>query len=85
MDIANLLNKFAKLRIVVIGDIMLDHFTWGNVQRISPEAPTPVLNFEEETYQLGGAGFTATVLKQLGASVDIAAVSGNDHERRYML
>ena len=60
---------------------MVDHFTWGSVSRISPEAPTPVLAFEEETFQLGGAGFTASVLKQLGAEVDLAAVSGQDNGR----
>jgi D-beta-D-heptose 7-phosphate kinase / D-beta-D-heptose 1-phosphate adenosyltransferase len=84
-EIVNIIQTLGAPKILVIGDIMLDHFTWGSVDRISPEAPTPVLNFEEETYQLGGAGFTATVLKQLGAVVDLAAISGDDHDRTILI
>ena len=84
-EIVNIIQGLGNPKILIIGDLMLDHFTWGSVNRISPEAPTPVLNFEEETYQLGGAGFTANVLKQLGAEVDLAAVSGDDYDRKTIL
>ncbi|MCM8534830.1 MAG: PfkB family carbohydrate kinase [Lentisphaeraceae bacterium] len=84
-EIVNIIQTLGTPKILIIGDLMLDHFTWGSVSRISPEAPTPILNFEEETYQLGGAGFTASVLKQLGAKVDLAAVSGNDSDREIIL
>ncbi|MCH2204632.1 MAG: PfkB family carbohydrate kinase [Lentisphaerales bacterium] len=84
-EIVNIIQNLNSPKILIIGDLMLDHFTWGSVERISPEAPTPVLNFEEETYQLGGAGFTANVLNQLGANVDLAAVSGNDYDRKIIL
>ncbi len=84
-EIANLIQALGTPKILVVGDLMLDHFIWGSVSRISPEAPTPVLSFEEETFQLGGAGFTASVLKQLGADVTLAAVSGNDLGREKLI
>lgn len=84
-EIVNTIQNLKTPKILIVGDLMLDHFTWGSVNRISPEAPTPILNFEEETYQLGGAGFTANVLTQLGAKVDLAAVSGDDYDRKIIL
>ena len=84
-EIVNTIQGLKTPKILIVGDLMLDHFTWGSVNRISPEAPTPILNFEEETYQLGGAGFTANVLTQLGAKVDLAAVSGDDYDRKIIL
>ena len=84
-EIVSLIQSLKSPKILVIGDLMLDHFIWGSVSRISPEAPTPVLSFEDESFQLGGAGFTASVLKQLGANVDLAAVSGDDDGRKIIL
>ena len=84
-EIVSLIQSLEKPKILIIGDLMIDHFIWGSVSRISPEAPTPVLAFEEESFQLGGAGFTASVLVQLGARVDLAAVSGNDAGRETLL
>ena len=84
-EIVSLIQSLKTPKILVIGDLMIDHFIWGSVSRISPEAPTPVLSFEDESFQLGGAGFTASVLKQLGADVDLAAVSGNDSGRDRLL
>ena len=84
-EIVKTLQNLAAPKILVIGDLMIDHFTWGTVSRISPEAPTPVLAYEKETFQLGGAGFTATVLHQLGAQVDLAAVCGEDNGREILL
>ena len=81
-EIVSIVQSLKKPKILIIGDLMIDHFIWGSVSRISPEAPTPVLAFEEESFQLGGAGFTASVLTQLGAKVDLAAVSGDDSGRK---
>ena len=81
-EIVSIVQSLKKPKILIIGDLMIDHFIWGSVSRISPEAPTPVLAFEEESFQLGGAGFTASVLTQLGAKVDLAAVSGDDDGRK---
>lgn len=64
--------------IMVIGDIMLDHYIWGRVDRISPEAPVPVVEVQEEQFKLGGAGNVANNLLGLGAKVLIAGVRGND-------
>jgi D-glycero-beta-D-manno-heptose-7-phosphate kinase len=64
--------------IMVIGDLMLDHYIWGKVERISPEAPVPVVDVQEEKYRLGGAGNVASNLLSLGASVIISGVRGSD-------
>jgi D-beta-D-heptose 7-phosphate kinase/D-beta-D-heptose 1-phosphate adenosyltransferase len=64
--------------VVVIGDAMLDHYVMGSVNRISPEAPVPVINVSEEHYGLGGAGNVAQCAAALGARVDLIAVVGND-------
>jgi D-beta-D-heptose 7-phosphate kinase/D-beta-D-heptose 1-phosphate adenosyltransferase len=72
--------EFKKSRIMVIGDAMIDHYVYGTVERISPEAPVPVLNKEEEKKFLGGAGVVASNLKNLGADVDFISVVGEDGE-----
>ena len=72
-EIAHILKTIGSPRILIIGDIMLDEFLMGSVGRISPEAPTPVLSYENNQQQLGGAGFTANVLAQLGAQVEVCS------------
>ncbi len=64
--------------IMVIGDLMLDEYIWGKVDRISPEAPVPVVEVQSELFKLGGAGNVANNLLSLGAKVIINAVKGND-------
>jgi D-beta-D-heptose 7-phosphate kinase/D-beta-D-heptose 1-phosphate adenosyltransferase len=64
--------------IMVIGDLMLDEYIWGKVDRISPEAPVPVVEVQSELFKLGGAGNVANNLLSLGAKVIINAVRGND-------
>jgi len=70
--------KSSKPRILVIGDIMLDKYIKGSVNRISPEAPVPILEFEKETNVLGGAGNVAHNLVNLGAEVELATIIGDD-------
>lgn len=65
-------------RIMVIGDLMLDEYIWGKVERISPEAPVPVVEVSSELFKLGGAGNVANNLLSLGARVTINAVRGDD-------
>ncbi len=65
-------------RIVVFGDLMLDRFLWGSVDRISPEAPVPVVRLHTESATLGGAGNVARSLHALGAQVDLVGVLGRD-------
>ncbi len=74
----NALSSFKGRRILVLGDLMLDRFTWGQVSRISPEAPVPVVEVEKEDFLLGGAANVAHNLRQLGASVLMAGVIGDD-------
>ena len=57
-QINKILNKIPSLNILVIGDCMLDHYLWGDVHRISPEAPVPVVKVERDTYRLGGTPFS---------------------------
>jgi D-glycero-beta-D-manno-heptose-7-phosphate kinase len=64
--------------IVVFGDVMLDEFVWGNVTRISPEAPIPVVDVQRETVHLGGAANVLANLISLGAQGSVAGVVGND-------
>ena len=68
----DLQNKSPKL--LVIGDLIIDQYLWGNCERISPEAPVQVINVEKENTLLGGAGNVVNNLKALGAKVDVISV-----------
>ncbi|HUJ08387.1 MAG TPA: D-glycero-beta-D-manno-heptose-7-phosphate kinase [Verrucomicrobiae bacterium] len=73
-----ILGRFPELRIVVVGDVMLDRFIWGRVSRISPEAPVPVVEVTEQSEFPGGAANVVRNLRELGAKVDILSAVGND-------
>src|SRR5436189_1357821 len=64
--------------LLVVGDLMLDHYIHGACQRLSPEAPVPVVQVERESRSLGGAGNVVCNLRALGAKVTIASAIGND-------
>src|ERR1700712_138540 len=64
--------------ILVIGDLMIDHYIWGNATRLSPEAPVPIVNVKSESTTLGGAGNVVQNLVALGALVSVAGVIGDD-------
>ena len=70
--------KKAKPNILVIGDLMLDHYLWGSCERISPEAPVQVVDIAKETTVLGGAGNVINNLVTLGANVSVSGVIGDD-------
>lgn len=72
------IENFSKSKILVIGDIMLDCYLWGKVERISPEAPVPIVQALKRTYMLGGAGNVALNLASIGCQSDIMAICGND-------
>ena len=76
--IQNLFKNFAATRILVIGDVMLDAYIWGDVERISPEAPVPIVSVKSKESRLGGAANVALNLKALGASPLLCSVIGND-------
>lgn len=69
---------FSNVKILVIGDLILDEFVWGEVSRISPEAPVPVVWVKSESFMPGGAANVANNIASLGAKVYISGVAGND-------
>ncbi len=69
---------FKRLGVLVVGDIMLDRYVWGRVQRISPEAPVPVVQIQQSTETLGGAGNVVNNLAALGCSAVVVGVCGED-------
>ena len=70
--------KLSDIRVLVIGDLMLDHYMNGNTSRISPEAPVPVVEVYQEEHRLGGAANVALNLSSLGAQVSVCGVTGAD-------
>lgn len=72
------IEKIVSPRILVVGDLMLDHYSWGEVNRVSPEAPIPVMRVLREDQRLGGAGNVVMNLSALGAEVIVCGVTGND-------
>ena len=79
------LKKFKNGKVLVIGDLILDHYIWGQVSRISPEAPVPVVAVASETLQLGGAANVSNNIKALGGRVDLSGVIGTDEGSRQFL
>ena len=73
-----LVSALATGKVVVVGDLMLDVYIWGDVRRISPEAPVPVVDVRRQTYVAGGAGNTAAGVAALGATVELGGVLGDD-------
>lgn len=78
MESNQLLKQFEKLNILVIGDVMIDKYMWGRVDRISPEAPIPIVAIERSEDRLGGAANVALNIKSLGAEPILCSVIGND-------
>tara|TARA_A100001015_G_scaffold276469_1_gene334709 strand:- start:3516 stop:4499 length:984 start_codon:yes stop_codon:yes gene_type:complete len=70
--------EIMKCNILCIGDIILDHYVYGRIERMSPEAPIPVLSFDNESYRLGGAGNVARNLSSLGVKCDLIHFAGKD-------
>src|SRR5512145_258273 len=77
--------RFPSCRLLVVGDIMLDEYVWGNVGRISPEAPVPVVAVTRDTRALGGAGNVAVNISGLGAEVALSGIIGADASGREVL
>lgn len=77
-QINKLLQATSSLNVCVVGDCMLDHYIWGDVHRISPEAPVPVVNVDKDTFRLGGACNVALNLRQMGCNVSLIGLIGQD-------
>jgi len=78
VGLADILKGFPGQRILVLGDVILDWYWWGQASRLSPEAPVPVVRKQRTTIQPGGAGNTAANLAALGARVSLYGVTGSD-------
>ena len=76
--VKQLLATASKSRVLVVGDVMLDHFIWGSVTRISPEAPVPVVDFQRESFMPGGAANVARNLAAMNLSTEIFGAVGRD-------
>lgn len=72
------INNFCKKRILVLGDLMMDHWVWGKVNRISPEAPVPIVEVDSYSYTPGGAANVVNNLCSLGAKVSLIGIVGKD-------
>ena len=83
-DFDDLFNQFSTLKIAVVGDVMLDTYWWGKVDRISPEAPVPIVAVSKKEQRIGGAGNVALNLISLGAKVHVVSVVGDDDEGKQL-
>jgi D-glycero-beta-D-manno-heptose-7-phosphate kinase len=77
-NIRQLANGFSRLRVLIIGDVMVDSYMWGRVERISPEAPVPIVTVEKKEIRPGGAANVALNIQSLGATPLLCSVIGND-------
>src|SRR6266436_7879078 len=80
IDYKDLFKSFSSVKIGVIGDMMLDTYWWGDVERISPEAPVPVVTVHRKEYRIGGAGNVALNLASLAVPVAVFSVLGDDDD-----
>src|SRR2546423_4869018 len=76
--VRQIIDRFAHQDVIVLGDLMLDEFIWGEVRRISPEAPVPVVEVKRESWHLGGAGNVVSNLLALGAKAAPIGLIGED-------
>src|SRR5437764_2955849 len=79
-NLIDLVQRLGQPRVLVVGDLMLDRYVWGDAERISQEAPVILLRADKREERLGGASSVATMLRALGAKVAVAGVVGNDHD-----
>jgi rfaE bifunctional protein kinase chain/domain len=84
-DLEKLFSAFSSTKVAIVGDVMLDTYWWGNVERISPEAPVPVVVLDQKELRIGGAGNVALNTAALGASTVVFSVIGNDDDGRSLI
>src|ERR687889_171652 len=76
----DLFSRFKNIKVGIVGDVMLDTYMWGHVERISPEAPVPVVLLDKRELRLGGAGNVALNIQSLAAPVFVISVIGDDDD-----
>lgn len=81
----DVVHSFVKVKVLVVGDLILDEFIWGQVSRISPEAPIPVVWVKSESFVPGGACNVANNIRSLGGKADVVGVIGNEGRGRMLL
>jgi rfaE bifunctional protein kinase chain/domain len=84
-EVSKYMDKFPEARILVVGDIIMDEYIWGDVSRISPEAPVPVVDVQDQTKMLGGAANVLNNIISLGGKAILCGVIGNDPTGREIL
>ena len=81
-NIEEIFNKFSELNVLIIGDAMVDSYLWGKVDRISPEAPVPIVTVTKQENRLGGAGNVSLNIQALGANPFLVSIIGDDEKGR---
>ena len=84
-NLQKIINKFPRARVLVLGDLILDEYIWGKVERISPEAPVPVVWANKRTFVPGGAANVANNISAVDAKVSLSGVVGKDENARILL
>src|SRR5882672_2585247 len=84
-SLQQIFESFNNLSVLILGDVMLDSYIWGAVERISPEAPVPVVRVKKKDFRLGGAGNVALNIQSLGAKPILCALIGNDDDGKKLL
>ena len=79
-NLHEIFKTISSLKVGVIGDVMLDTYMWGHVDRISPEAPVPVVALDKKDHRIGGAGNVALNIQSLGATAFVLSVTGKDED-----
>lgn len=79
-DFQELFKKFSSIKVGIVGDVMLDTYMWGDVERISPEAPVPIVSLKSKDHRIGGAGNVALNVQSLGAKAFVLSVTGDDDD-----
>ncbi|MCU0418886.1 MAG: PfkB family carbohydrate kinase, partial [Cyclobacteriaceae bacterium] len=77
-SLEKIFHAFTELKVLIVGDVMLDSYIWGAVERISPEAPVPIVTVKKRDVRLGGAANVALNVQALGATPILVALRGND-------
>jgi len=85
MNIQKIFEDFNSLNVLIIGDVMLDSYIWGAVERISPEAPVPIVTVKKKDFRLGGAANVALNIASLGARPILCALIGDDDDGKKLL
>ena len=83
-EIIQLLDSFKNMKVLIVGDAMIDAYMWGKIERQSPEAPIPVVEIEKHENRLGGAGNVARNIKSLGGNPILCSVLGDDYNGKHL-